>query len=141
MEYNDWANKEYVLHFSQKQIDLPPALRLLSHIVNAHHVWNSRIENSKPKHGVWDVHTLQAILEIQKDNFDRSLDILKTKRVETPVTYRNTKGDEFTSQIWEIFTHVNYHCAYHRGQIATLLRQNNIDPPVTDYIHYRRSVA
>lgn len=141
MEYHSWANEQFALHFSHNQIDLLHAVKLLSHVVNAHHIWNSRIATTQPQHGVWDVHASEQILAIQRSNLEKSLEILQTMKVEAEIDYTNTKGERFTSQIWEVFTHVNYHSAYHRGQAALLLRQNHIAPPSTDYIHYRRAIA
>jgi uncharacterized damage-inducible protein DinB len=51
------------------------------------------------------------------------------------VEYKNTKGEPWTSTVGEIMMHVTMHGAYHRGQIATLLRDSGNEPAYTDYIH------
>ena len=51
------------------------------------------------------------------------------------ITYKNSKGEAWTSAVEDILVHVTTHSAYHRGQIAADLRAAGIQPPYTDYIH------
>ncbi|MGA7513237.1 MAG: DinB family protein, partial [Candidatus Sulfotelmatobacter sp.] len=51
------------------------------------------------------------------------------------VVYKNTKGEPWTSTVEDIVTHVLLHSAYHRGQIATLVRASGEQPAYTDFIH------
>jgi uncharacterized damage-inducible protein DinB len=57
----------------------------------------------------------------------------------TSVAYVNTKGEHFTSTVGDIITHVLFHGAYHRGQIASSLRDAGLDPAYTDFIHAARA--
>jgi uncharacterized damage-inducible protein DinB len=58
--------------------------------------------------------------------------------LEKPVTYRNSAGDQFTSTVEDILTHVAMHVSYHRGQIAAALRAGGDTPSPTDYIAFTR---
>jgi len=51
------------------------------------------------------------------------------------ITYKNTKGETFTSQKQDVLMHVVMHSAYHRGQIAADLRAAGFTPAYTDFIH------
>ena len=51
------------------------------------------------------------------------------------VTYKNTKGEAWSSSIGDILTHVLMHSAYHRGQIASHMREQGHTPAYTDFIH------
>jgi uncharacterized damage-inducible protein DinB len=51
------------------------------------------------------------------------------------LTYKNTKGESFTSQKQDILMHVIMHSAYHRGQIAADMRAAGFTPAYTDFIH------
>jgi uncharacterized damage-inducible protein DinB len=51
------------------------------------------------------------------------------------LTYKNTKGESFTSQPQDILLHVVMHSAYHRGQIASDMRAAGFTPAYTDFIH------
>jgi uncharacterized damage-inducible protein DinB len=54
-------------------------------------------------------------------------------------SYKNSKGESWTSTIGEILTHVVMHSAYHRGQIASHMRENGDTPAYTDFIHGMRT--
>jgi uncharacterized damage-inducible protein DinB len=51
------------------------------------------------------------------------------------VSYKNSKGEPWTSTILDVLTHVVMHSAYHRGQIASHMREIGQAPAYTDYIH------
>jgi uncharacterized damage-inducible protein DinB len=51
------------------------------------------------------------------------------------VTYKNSKGEPWTSTVEDILTHILLHSAYHRGQIATQVRAGGEHPAYTDFIH------
>ena len=52
-----------------------------------------------------------------------------------PVSYRNSKGENWTNRKDDILLHVIMHSAYHRGQIATDMRAAGFTPASTDFIH------
>jgi len=51
------------------------------------------------------------------------------------VPYKNSKGEFYESRVRDILTHVFMHSAYHRGQIASEVRQAGRGPAYTDFIH------
>ena len=56
--------------------------------------------------------------------------------------YRSLAGQPATSQFWEMILHVVNHGTYHRGQIATFLRQIGSTPAQsTDMIVFFRERA
>lgn len=135
---------EYGHYFNQKLGDLFAAnpdkiseksVRLYSHILNAHQIWNNRIEPKQPAFGVWEIHPIENCKDIDKINYENSLLILDKFDLNDTINYKNTKGRK---SIRDILFHIVNHSTYHRGQIATEFRQNGIDPLVTDYIFYKR---
>jgi uncharacterized damage-inducible protein DinB len=60
------------------------------------------------------------------------------ERLAKEVSYTNSKGEDWSSTVEEILTHVVIHSAYHRGQIAADLRSSGQTPAYTDYIHALR---
>jgi uncharacterized damage-inducible protein DinB len=58
--------------------------------------------------------------------------------LEKPVTYRNSAGDQFTSTVEDILTHIALHGSYHRGQIAASARAGGDTHSPTDYIAFAR---
>jgi len=57
------------------------------------------------------------------------------------IKYRNTAGTPFEGPLWPMLQHVVNHSSYHRGQIATLLRQLGAKPMATDLIVFHRELA
>ena len=137
---------EYHHHFNQKLIDefkihgpkLPErSFALWCHVLNAHQVWNARFLKAK-EFGVHQQHTLDELGPIDETNFKTTLEILNTVNLSDSVTYRNSKGQEFTNSGRDILFHVVNHTTHHRAQIISDFRQAGIEPLVTDYIFYKR---
>lgn len=57
------------------------------------------------------------------------------------VRYRDTRGNEQATPLWQMMQHVVNHSTYHRGQVTTMLRQLGATPVATDLIHYYREYA
>jgi uncharacterized damage-inducible protein DinB len=58
---------------------------------------------------------------------------------DTAITYVNSLGQRWTSRNDDVLTHVILHGAYHRGQIATIVRDAGQTPAYTDFIHCTRA--
>lgn len=138
---------EYTFHFNNKVIDAlteinnPPvkSVKLINHIVNSHEIWNSRIEDKNYNVDVWGISPLQDLKTINEVNYYNSLAIIGNLDFDKQITYTNTKGQTYINSIQDILFHVINHSTYHRGQIASDFKNNDITPLVTDYIFYKRS--
>ena len=114
---------------------------LFGHILGSEHVWLSRINISAPKFAVWPSLTLDEAERLAAENaaaYQKLASELTPETRQRPVTYRNSAGDQFTSTLEDILTHVSMHAAYHRGQIAASLRAAGDTPVATDYIAFAR---
>jgi len=56
-----------------------------------------------------------------------------------PLVYSNLPGTESRVPFYQILLHLVNHGTYHRGQVATMLRQAGIKPPGTDLILFYKS--
>lgn len=137
---------EYNHHFNQKLAEIlrddhvsDRAIKLFSHILNANHIWNHRIEDKKPVYGVWQIQPAADLAEIDRVNYAASLAILDTTDLTKEVRYANTRGESYVNSARDILFHIINHSTYHRAQIATEFKQNGLDPLVTDYVFYKRS--
>ena len=137
---------EYHNHFNQQLADLlieqsdrinKQTIPLFSHLINAHQIWNSRILKSEPL-GVHEVHPLEKCKDLDSINYRDTLKILNEFDLNNKVAYENSKGSKFENSIQQILFHVANHLTHHKGQIILDLRQNGIEPIVTDYIFYKR---
>jgi uncharacterized damage-inducible protein DinB len=59
---------------------------------------------------------------------------LDEEAVNKPVTCVNTRGQTWTYTLWRMMLHLLNHQSYHRGQVTTLLRQLEIQPPKVDFL-------
>ena len=138
---------EYNHHFNQKLGDIfnehpnktsEKAIQLYSHILNAHQIWNNRIDPKQKTFAVWDIHPVQHCKHIDRMNHEHSSLILDRFDLNETIHYANTKGQLFSNSIRDMLFHVINHSTYHRGQIATDFRKNGLEPLMTDYIFYKR---
>lgn len=136
----------YHHHFNQVLADLfstntyhisDRTIPLFSHIINAHQIWNSRILKIQAL-GVNDIHTLEKCKKLDELNFKDTLKILENFDLNLIISYQNSKGQPYKNSIQEIFYHIVNHFSHHKGQLISDLRENGIEPPVTDYIFYKR---
>lgn len=137
LKYEDWANREEVRRLRTSAN--PAALRLLGHIVGTQWLWYARLRDEVPREAVWP--------ELSLDDCERSLDLIggfwtefiEGADYEATISYTNSKGEPWTSRVDDVITHVFLHGAYHRGQIAIVLRSGGEEPAYTDYIHCTRN--
>jgi uncharacterized damage-inducible protein DinB len=136
--YDDWANREVIA--ALQALDAPPArsLNLLGHIVSAERLWLERLLVQTPTLAVWPLLTIEQC-KLQVDQlpglWQNYLTSLGEAGLPRSLTYKNTKGESFTSQPQDILLHVVMHSAYHRGQIASDMRAAGFTPAYTDFIH------
>jgi uncharacterized damage-inducible protein DinB len=136
--YDDWANREVL--GSLQALNAPPgrSVRLLAHILSAERLWLERLLVQKQTLPVWPLSTIaQCKLEVDQlpGLWRNYLTAVGEAGLARSLTYKNTKGESFSSQKQDILLHVVMHSAYHRGQIAADLRAAGFTPPYTDFIH------
>lgn len=136
--YDDWANHEVL--DSLQALNAPPerSVKLLAHILSAERLWLERLLVQQQTAPVWPLSTLaQCKLEVDQlpGLWKNYLTALGEAGLARSLTYKNTKGESFSSQKQDILLHVVMHSAYHRGQIAADMRAAGFTPPYTDFIH------
>ena len=130
--YDDWANREVLS--SLRALNAPPerSVKLLAHVVSAERLWLERLLVQKQTLPVWPLFAL-AQCKLQVDQlpmlWKNYLTALGEAGLARSLTYKNTKGESFSSQKQDILLHVVMHSAYHRGQIATDMRAAGFTPP------------
>lgn len=143
-DYDAWANAITVLSLEQVEgaIDERP-LRVMGHIFAAQRLWLMRLigEKAPPGFDLFPLHSVEECGEQCAEFIDYWKEYFKNltpKDLSSGVRYKNTKGEEFTSTVQDILTHITHHSAYHRGQIASALRNAGHTPALTDFIVYAR---
>lgn len=111
----------------------------LAHLYGADWVWLERWHGRSPRAlpESEQFATLEALGEKWRkvqDERTAFLEGLDTKRMSEPLTYVNFKGETWTYPLGDTLVHMANHSTYHRGQVATLLRQLGKAPASTDYL-------
>ncbi|UYZ58367.1 DinB family protein [Hymenobacter latericus] len=146
--YNVWANGKLLSHLDGIVANGQPlperALRLFSHVLNAQAIWLARLTGTQSPVKVWQEHDLQGLHKLHQQTspslhqYMQDADDAEMTRM---ISYANSLGNAYDSQVSDILTHVCVHANYHRAQVATDLRQNGLEPINTDFITYCRELA
>lgn len=115
------------------------SISLFNHILNAHHIWNSRITDKQTSFVVWGKHPVAELKSIDQENYQTTLEILDRYDLNDTLNYANSSGQTFGNSIRDILFHIINHSTYHRAQIASEFKQSGLQPLVTDYIFYKRA--
>jgi uncharacterized damage-inducible protein DinB len=115
----------------------------LAHVYGAELVWLERfkgvVPSSMPDESEFgDLAALRARWAALEQHRRSWLESLPKDAGDQVVTYRNLKGDAFSSALWPLVQHLANHGSYHRGQVALLLRQLGQKPPATDLVAFDR---
>jgi uncharacterized damage-inducible protein DinB len=138
-DYNHHYNSQIIEAATQHPQQVSErAFSLLNHILNAHQIWNNRIQPAAPCYDVWQVHQKELLSTIEQTNYNYTTQLLATCNLQDLCHYANSKGAMFTNTIRDIFFHVINHSNYHRAQIATEFKRVGLQPLATDYIFYKR---
>jgi uncharacterized damage-inducible protein DinB len=141
--YDAWANREVLAGLRASAHPSGRPLQLLAHILSAERLWLERIRQQPQSLPVWPDFTFEqceaqigSLAQLWRDFFAQlSSPGLAEKVLAEKVSYKNSRGEPWTSAVQDILTHVLLHSAYHRGQIASQVRAAGEQPAYTDFIH------
>lgn len=136
-DYNNHINTKWAKLILANQRNTPKkSTKLFCHILNAHEIWNARMQGKTNVYGVWDIHNandFEGIMLLNEETTNVIIDILPLNEM---IEYSKSKAQK---KISDVLFHIINHSTYHRGQIASDFRENGIEPIPTDYIHYERN--
>lgn len=141
-EYNFATNQDFISILTKEEKVPAQAISFFDHILNAHQIWLQRVKLDGETFSTWQNHAKAEWPSINQYLFQRTLGFLEASESDFQLTrivkYQNSKGDAFENTLQDIYFHIINHGTHHRSQIALLLRQHDIAPPVSDYIFYKR---
>lgn len=141
VKHLEWADQQALTSLRSAANPPAKALETYAHILGSEHVWLSRLYGMPPQFAVWPNLTLVECEAVAAENaaqYRKLVDALNDDALERGITYKNSSGDEYTSTLEDILTHVFMHGSYHRGQVASLVRAGGAKPSPTDYIFFTR---
>jgi uncharacterized damage-inducible protein DinB len=140
--YDRWANRECLASMRTAGSVSADTVGRMAHILSAQKLWLERILKQPQSLPVWPTATIEDCAALADEMSAAWKNYLhRLEKHFTPgtlndnVEYRNSKGEPWSSRVEDILTHVLFHSAYHRGQIALQLRASGIAPASTDFIH------
>jgi len=146
--YNRWANArafEGTAALTAEELSrsvggsFTSVLGTLMHLVGAEWVWLERWHGRSPRALPSDftsVQDLRGRLTAVEEGQTAILSGLTPERLAAKITYVNFAGQTFVYALGEAMVHLVNHGTYHRGQVATLLRQLGKKPLSSDYLLY-----
>ncbi len=144
--YDYWANRECLAAMRAAGSVSPDTVGRMAHILSAQKLWLERILKQRQSMPVWPGSTIEdcmALADEVSSAWRRYLMQLTSQlgtqlppaSLDDQVEYRNSKGEPWSSRVEDVLTHVLFHSAYHRGQIALQMRASGVEPAYTDFIH------
>lgn len=136
-EYNSHYNIDLINAIEPHLNHFPKKVEeIMNHILNSHIFWNNRIIG-EPDIDRWQVRPYQDLIQINQDNHELTKKIILERDLSDTIAFKNSKGGISESNIEDIYFHLANHGTYHRGQLALLFRQSDVEPLRTDYILYK----
>ncbi len=140
-EHLAWADSR-VLERLRSGAATPAAVDLYAHLLAAERVWLARLrgEDSSVLE-IWPDLSLEqcaTLADHLRAELAALLATLTPESMPGMILYRNSAGRAFETAVGDVLIHLALHGAYHRGQIATRLRQAGVEPINTDYITFVR---
>ena len=140
-DYDSWANRECLVAMSAAEGVPAEAVGRMAHILSAQKLWLERLRNEPQSTPVWPTSTIEDCLARVEEMREawRNYIALRTPSTSASfaakIEYRNSKGEPWSSRVEDVLTHVLFHSAYHRGQVALQMRACGLTPAYTDFIH------
>jgi uncharacterized damage-inducible protein DinB len=154
-DYSEWANAQMLdaaarltaEEFTRDLGNSFPSVRdTLAHVLFAEWVWLRRWKGESPRG--WqgasefaDAASLRAELSAVASERAELIAGLADDALARVVAYTNTKGEEWRYTLGSMMRHVVNHSTYHRGQVATMMRQLGAHAPSTDLLLYEDSIS
>lgn len=116
-------------------------LGTMVHMLALQRLWISRFTGQAPPalptpKDLPDFLSLAVAWEETHAELEAFLAPLSEEQLAAEITWTSTEGQTYTRPLWQPVFHMVNHATYHRGQVASLLRQLGYQPPTTDMIYF-----
>ena len=137
-EYDFFATKNWIVCLEEQEDLLSPFVKKsISHIINAHHIWNCRLVNNIPQSEFWDELSIHFLQRLHQQNYSEIIDFIEKFEINEKINYHSSEGIKFTKHMSDVLYHILNHSNYHRAQIVMDLKNNGLKSPSFNFISYR----
>lgn len=136
-----WADEAALTTLRESPGTDARGMTFYGHILGAEGAWLARIAGRRYDGKIWPTLTLDEAATLAAKNaadLRALVEPLTEADLAREIEYRNSAGREFRSTVEDILLHVALHGAYHRGQVALVIRGGGGEPIATDYIGFIR---
>jgi uncharacterized damage-inducible protein DinB len=149
--YNEWAHQRLLdavaaLPPEDLTRDLGGSFKTItdveSHVISTEWAWLERWTGVNPTQApAWvdsgDMSQIVAGLREVEAKRSRFFDGLSDGDLNKTIQYRFMSGNPGAHTLQDLLVHLVNHSTYHRGQIASMLRQLGTAPPSTDFVVFK----
>lgn len=137
-EFDLYANLEWNKIFVEHEDQLSPYLiNSMSHIINVHHIWNSRLIHTVAESNDWDVLPVDFMERFHQENYRQTINFLEHHSLTEKINYHDSEGVPMEKQTMDILYHILTHSTYHRAQIAKAARESGLSVTGAHFILMR----
>lgn len=137
-EHEHWANLKVLESFMEARQTSDRTYEIVSHMAAAQKIWIERINGTTSDTKVWEIFEKDALKDLFDTNYAALQQLLLHDDFDRIVSYHNSRGEQHSSLVGDILTHMALHSSYHRGQVILLIKGQVEKLPATDYIFYYR---
>ncbi len=137
IEYDFHLNKSLSYHLEKYEDEIPKfCLKSMSHIINAHHIWLSRLFDVQSESDFWDVLPIDYFIPFHKQNYEQTCTLLEDLDLHAKDEILTSNGDLVSEDTASILYHMLTHSVHHRAQIIKTLKESNLPVPSLELIVY-----
>lgn len=137
-EFDFYSNKtwvEKIISNENKVNDF--ILKSMSHIINVHNIWNSRLLNVTQESDEWDNLPLDYLIKLNHVNYNTTINYLENIELLEKVNYHDSEGVLLKKNNIDVLYHILNHSNHHRAQISLEMRRLNIPVSTTNFIVFK----
>jgi len=150
LNYNSWTIQKYIQVLKEEDIEVLNGVikssfssihETLWHMLWVEEAWFQRWQGNvaqKPESNaiIPELNEIEERFNAIHNKQIKFLESLTGSPEEVTISYTNFQGTPCEYSLGQLIRHLIYHSVYHRGQLATMLRQSGKVPPRTDYLVY-----
>lgn len=136
-EFDYQVNRTWCAHLQANEDQISDFIRKqMSHCINMHHIWLSRLKGSSPESEEWDLLPLHFLERLAEENFRQTSNYLEQFDQDEKIHFHSSEGVAMEKQAIDVLYHILQHSQYHRAQIAREMRVLELDVPSMQFIQY-----